>query len=79
MDNLQEEDDLQKAIKQSLEESRQHLSARGKLDDESLAASTLTNTIVEAKQTPQPDAVEAAPLIDFLSEPTPAASNQALV
>lgn len=77
----EEEEELQKAIKESLQESRQHLSARGKLDDESLAASTLTNTIVEAKQAPQPEAVAAAPLIDFFSEPTPApaASSQALV
>ena len=73
---MQEEADLKRAIDASLEESRRHLSSRGRLDEQSLAASTLTNTIAE-----QPTKEE--PLIDFLSGPVPApppsANSEALV
>jgi len=86
----EEEEDLKKAIRASLEESRQFLSSRGKMsstgmassatgtgtgggvnEEESLAASTLTNTIVESdKAAPAAD----VPLIDFLdAAPTPTA------
>jgi hypothetical protein len=70
----QEENDLKRAIKESLKESRAHLQAKGRLDDQSIAASTLTGTVYESKK-----AVEDEPLIDFLSDPTPPSNSQALV
>jgi len=69
---------LKKAIEASLRESRAHLARKGRSDEESLAASTLTNTIIHhppgAKQVQ-----EELPLIDFLSDPTPSSDSQALV
>lgn len=75
----QEQNELRKAIEASLQESRQHLAARGKLDEEeSLAASTLTNTIMDLH--PHVKTIqEEKPLIDFFSDPTPVSNSQALV
>jgi hypothetical protein len=72
----QEEHDLKKAIEESLRESRAHLAARGRLDDQSIAASTLTYTIAE-----HPASQAEQPLIDLLGEstPVPASNTQALV
>jgi|AntRauTorckE5430_2_1112549.scaffolds.fasta_scaffold08271_1 hypothetical protein len=70
---------MKKAIELSLKESRRHLAARGKLDEEeSLAASTLTNTIMEHTPGRKPIQKEQ-PLIDFFSDPTPPSNSQALV
>jgi len=75
----QERNDMKKAIELSLKESRRHLAARGKLDEEeSLAASTLTNTIMEHTPGRKPIQKEQ-PLIDFFSDPTPLSNSQALV
>lgn len=71
---MQEENDLKRAIEESLKESRAHLQEKGRLDDQSIAASTLTGTVYESKK-----AVEDEPLIDFLSDPTPPSNSQALV
>jgi len=72
----EEEHDLKKAIEESLRESRAHLAARGRLDDQSIAASTLTYTIAE-----HPASQAEQPLIDLLGEstPVPASNTQALV
>ena len=72
----QEEDDLKRAIEESLKESRAHLSMRGRLDEQSIAASTLTNTITE-----QHSIQNEQPLIDLLGEstPIPSTNSQALV
>ena len=73
--NHQEEDDLKRAIEESLKESRAHLATKGRLDEQSIAASTLTNTIVE-----QPSNQPEEPLIDLLGESTPVVPNtQAMV
>ena len=57
-----------------MKESRAYLQEKGRLDDQSIAASTLTGTVYESKK-----AVEDEPLIDFLSDPTPPSNSQALV
>jgi hypothetical protein len=73
---------LKRAVEASLQESRAHLASRGRIDDDSVAASTLTNTVdgqyVSDKIVPQQ---EDQPLIDFLSDPAPgpAPDSQALV
>lgn len=78
----QERDDLKRAVEASLQESRAHLASRGRKDDDSVAASTLTNTVdgqyASNKMTQQQD---EQPLIDFLSDPVPvpAPESQALV
>jgi hypothetical protein len=79
----QEQDELKKAIEASLNESRAHLQAKGRLnEEESLAASTLTATIGEhPKRIHQIQQAPEPPLIDFFSDPNPAAASysQALV
>lgn len=76
----QEQADLKRAIEASLQESRAHLASRGRLDDDSVAASTLTNT-VDGQYAPVKAVQEDQPLIDFLSDPAPvpASDSQALV
>jgi len=69
---------LKKAIEASLRESRAHLSSKGRLDEESLAASTLTNTIMDHSPFSK-QVQDEQPLIDFLSDPTPSSDSQALV
>ena len=61
---------MKKAIELSLKESRH--------EEESLAASTLTNTIMEHTPGRKPIQKEQ-PLIDFFSDPTPPSNSQALV
>ena len=69
---------MKKAIEASLRESRVHLSSKGRLDEESLAASTLTNTILDHSPFGK-QGHDEQPLIDFLSDPTPSSDSQALV
>jgi hypothetical protein len=67
---------LKRAIEESLKESRSHLATKGRLDEQSIAASTLTNTIIEQPSSNQPE----EPLIDLLGESTPVVPNtQAMV
>lgn len=77
----QEKAELKRAIEASLQESRAHLASRGRMEDDSVAASTLTNTVdgqyVSNKMPQQEDQT----LIDFLSDPAPGPTpdSQALV
>lgn len=76
----QEQNDLKKAIEASLKESRDHLVSKGRLDDQSLAASTLTNTVTD-QLSPAKQYLPEENLINFLdATPAPAPNNaQALV
>mmetsp|Transcript_12259 Transcript_12259/g.14259 ORF Transcript_12259/g.14259 Transcript_12259/m.14259 type:complete len:396 (-) Transcript_12259:371-1558(-) len=64
---MEEMDDLKKAIAASLEESRNHLASRGKLEDESNAPSSVKTPQTPLEAQPPQDEV----LIDFFSNPIP--------
>lgn len=69
----QEKEDLQRAIQESLEESRRHLVTKGKLGDIGTSESSKneSNSIVPVQET-----VQQVDLLDLFSEPEPVATTQ---
>lgn len=68
----EEMSDIKRAIEASLQESRDHLAAKGRLGEESAPPSVVQTS--QAPQNTQPPQTEA-PLIDFLSDPTPSVTS----
>lgn len=68
--------DLKKAIEASINESRQHLTSRGKLEEGSAVSSVKTPASPPVEEVKSQKIVEE-PLIDFFSDPIPTVSPPA--
>lgn len=69
-------DDLQRAIRESLTESRNHLARKGLLEEESARSTTLSS--VKTPPEAQPPTSEGS-LIDFLSDASPSVTSNPMI
>lgn len=72
----EEMDDLQRAIRESLTESRNHLARKGLLEEESARSTTLSS--VKTPPEAQPPTSEGS-LIDFLSDASPSVTSNPMI